>query len=111
MSDLTEIAVGNGYSLGGISLTPNGTDFPTVSEDDSADTGTVTIKNVVWTASGGPIPSDSAGATYAVLTNDIATAASGNREVLAYWSLGGARVVSDTQTLTVSAAKVQGAES
>lgn len=109
MSDLTQVATGNGYTTGGYQLTPGATDFPTIAEDDTADTGTTTIKDIVWTASGGTLPSDGNGATYAVLTDDNATVA--NRQVIAFWSLGGTRVVSDTQALTVSAAKIQGAES
>lgn len=85
MSDLTEIAAGNGYTAGGFQLTPNSTDFDTWTEDDSGDKGLVKIKNVYWTASGGPIPSDSNDATYAVLTDDNATVA--NREVYHYWNI------------------------
>jgi hypothetical protein len=59
----------------------------------------VQVKDIVWTASGGTLPSDGNGATYAVITDDNATVAS--RDVYHYGSLGGARVVSDTQTLTI----------
>lgn len=57
------------------------------------------IKDVAWTAAGGPIPSGGSGASYAVLLDDNGTIA--NREVLAYWSLTSARSVSTGQTLTL----------
>lgn len=99
MSDLTQVATGNGYSDGGTAVNRNSTDFDVWTEDDTNDKGFVQLKDFAWTASGGPIPSDSAGATYCVLTDDNATVA--NRDVFHYGSLGGARVVSDGQTLTL----------
>ena len=96
---MTEIADTNGYTTGGYQLTPGSTDFDVLTEDDSNDRGLVQIKDVVWTASGGPIPASGAGARYAILTDDNATVA--NREVLAYFDLSSDRSVSDGQTLTV----------
>lgn len=100
MADLTEIAAGNGYTAGGVALTGNSTDFPTVEEDDANDRARFVIRDVVWTASGGNLPASGNGALFAVLTDDNATPA--NREILHYWSLTSARTVSDGQTLTVS---------
>lgn len=97
--ELTEIAAGNGYTTGGYQLTPNDTDFDVHTEDDDNDRGLVQIKNIVWTASGGPIPASGDGARYAVLLDDNGTIA--NREVLAYWDLVSDRQVSDGQTLTL----------
>ncbi len=99
MTDLTEIAAGNGYVAGGQSVNRNATDFDVYTEDDTNDWALVQLKDFAWTASGGPIPSDSVGATYAVIGDDNATV--GSRLVYHYGSLGGARVVSDTQTLTL----------
>jgi hypothetical protein len=99
MSDLTEIAAGNGYTSGGYQLTRNATDFDTLTEDDNNDRGLVQIKDVVWTASGGSIPGSGDGARYAVLTDDNVTVAS--REIYAYWDLSSDRQVSDGQTLTL----------
>lgn len=93
LGDLTEIAAGNGYTAGGYQLSRNATDFDTLTEDDSGDMGTVAIKKITWTASGGNIPSSGDGALYAVITDDNATLAS--RKVIAYGSLGTARAVSD----------------
>lgn len=99
-SDLTEIAAGNGYTSGGAALSRNTTDFPTLTEDDVSDLGSIAIKDVVWTASGGPIPASGSVETYAVLLDDNATVA--NREVLGYFALTGASSVSDGQTFTAS---------
>jgi len=99
MSDLTEIAEGNGYTSGGSSLARDATDFDVLTEDDTNDKALVQVKDIVWTATGGPIPSDSDGATYAVITDDNATVAS--RDVYHYGSLSTARVVSEGQTLTI----------
>jgi hypothetical protein len=109
LSDLTEIAAGNGYTTGGYQLTPNSTDFDTHTEDDTNDRALVQIKDVVWTASGGNIPASGNGARYAVLLDDNATVA--NREVLAYWDLSSDRTVSDGQTLTLQDCELRLTES
>jgi hypothetical protein len=99
LSQLTEIAAGNGYTTGGYQLTPNGTDFDTLTEDDTADSGILMIKDLVWTASGGPIPASGNGARYAVLTDDNVTV--GSREVYFYWDLVTSVTVSNGQTITL----------
>lgn len=91
LGQMTEIAAGNGYTTGGYQLTPGATDFDTIAEDDGNDKGLVKIKDVVWTASGGSIPSSGGGARYAILTDDNGTVA--NREVYAYWNLTADRSV------------------
>lgn len=99
MADGTQIATGNNYTDGGFQLTPGGTDFDSHTEDDTNHRSDLQIKDVAWTASGGPIPSSGNGARYAVLTDDNATVA--NRQVIAFWDLTSDRSVSDTQTLTL----------
>lgn len=99
LGELTEIPDGNGYTSGGYQLTKNSTDFDVWTEDDTNDRGLIQIKDIVWTASGGPIPASGNGARYAVLTDDNATV--GSREVYAYWNLVSDRSVSDGQTLTL----------
>lgn len=99
LSQLTEIAAGNGYVTGGIQLTPNATDFDVLTEEDTLDQGILQIKNLVWTASGGNLPASGAGARWAVLLDDNVTV--GSREVLGYWDLASDRTVSATQTLTL----------
>ena len=99
LSDLTEIAAGNGYTTGGYELDRNGTDFDSLNEDDGNDRGDIQIKDVTWSASGGSIPGSGDGARYAVLLDDNGTV--GDREVLAYWDLSSDRTVSDGQDLTL----------
>lgn len=99
LSQLTEITAGNGYTTGGYQLTPNTTDFDTLTEDDSGDKGAVLLKDIVWTASGGSIPGSGSGARYACLIDDNATV--GSREVYAWWDLTSDRTVSTDQTLTL----------
>ena len=98
-SELTEIAAGNGYTTGGYSLARNSTDFDTLTEDDGGDVGLIQIKDVTWTASGGPIPSSGGGARYAVLLDDNGTV--GSREVWAYWDLVSDRSVQDGSPFTL----------
>jgi len=97
LSQVTEIATGNGYTE--TSLTPGATDFDSITENDTDDRGECQIKDLVWTASGGPIPSSGTGAYYAVLTDDNATEAS--REILGFFDLTGPVSVSDGQSLTL----------
>jgi hypothetical protein len=108
LGTLTQIATGNGYTDGGFSLTPGATDFDVHTEDDTGDVGFVQIKDVTWTASGGPIPSSGNGARYAVLTNDDGTVA--NREVLAYWDLTSDRSVQDGSPFTLRDLELRGTE-
>jgi hypothetical protein len=100
MAELTEIAAGNGYTAGGYSINRDATDWDTLTENDSDNTSTVLLKDVVWTASGGTLPVSGSGAAYAVLTDDNGTFNS--REVLAYHSLGGDVIVSSGQPLTIT---------
>ena len=98
LADLTEIADTQGYTEGGYSLTPNDTDFDVCAVADTDDVA-LQIKDVVWTASGGPIPESGGDARYAVLLGPNATPSA--RAVLAYWDLTSGRSVSDGQTLTL----------
>ena len=99
LSQLTEIAAGNGYTSGGFQLARNSTDFDSLTENDTNDRGEIQIKDVAWTASGGSIPASGNDARYAVLTDDNATV--GSRIVIAFWDLSSDRVVSSGQTLTL----------
>lgn len=108
LSELTEIAAGNGYTSGGISVALNTTDFDVRTEDDANDRALVQIKDLVWTAAGGNLPGSGAGARYAVLTDANATV--GDREIWAYWDLLTDIVVSDTQALTLQNLELRGSE-
>jgi len=109
MSDLTEIAAGNGYTSGGYQLTPGSTDFDTWTENDTSNKGIVQIKDVSWTASGGDIPDSGDDALYLVITDDNGTVA--NREVWTYHSLGGARSVGDGGVFKLENTEIDLAES
>lgn len=98
-SQLTEIAGGNGYTAGGIGLSPGVTDFDVHTEDDSGDKGYVQLKDIIWTASTGPIPASGNGARWAILTDNNAT--QGSRIVILYWDLSSDRSVSDGQSITL----------
>lgn len=105
VSSLTEIAAGNGYTAGGISLTPGGTDFDVLTEDDVNDRALVQLRDIVWTGSGGTLPASGDGARYMVLTDDNLTDSA--REVLVAWDLSSDRIVSDTQNLTIQDAELR----
>jgi hypothetical protein len=93
MAAVVEIAAGNGYDAGGITLTADGTDFPTVSQDDSGNRAFARMRDVSWTASGGAIPASGDGARYAALIDDNATPA--NRQLVGYGSLDVDRSVAE----------------
>ena len=105
LSDLTQIAVGDGYSNGGYQLTPGDTDFDVNTENDASDLANIQIKDVVWNASGGSIPASGNGARWAVLTTNEGTVA--NRQIIAYWDLVSDRMVSDSQSLTLQNCELQ----
>lgn len=104
-SDLNEIATGNGYTAGGISVARDSTDWDTLTEDDTNDRALVQIKDLVWTASGGNLPGSGNGARYACLTDDNGTL--GSRDVYAAWDLSSDRTISSGQTLTLQNCEIR----
>jgi hypothetical protein len=104
LADLTQIAVGNGYADGGMSVARDATDWPDLAEDDTGDKATLKAKDLVFTATGGPLPASGSGARYAVLLGPNATPSA--REVLFYWDLVSARSVSQDQTLTLQDSEI-----
>ena len=103
LSQLTEIANGNGYTTGGYELHPDTTDFDYILEDDALDKAILQIKNLIWTATGGPIPVSGNPARYAVLLDNNVTV--GSRQVICAWDLGGS--VSVTEGLPIALADCQ----
>jgi hypothetical protein len=99
LGDLTQIAAGNGYIAGGLSITPGGTFWPYLAEDDANDRAVMIATPTGWTGNGGPIPASGNGARWLVLTDDNATSAS--RDVFCFWDLGADRVVSNGQSLSL----------
>src|SRR3989304_4435437 len=55
-TDLTETPTGGGWAAGGLNVNRDTTDWDVRTEDDSADRALFQIKDMVWTASGGPTP-------------------------------------------------------
>lgn len=98
MGDVTEIPAGNGYTAGGLLLTPNATDFDSLIENDAADRAELQLKDCVFTAAGGPLPS--AGYAYhCALTDDNATVAL--REIYFIGSLQVGRQVTAGESITL----------
>lgn len=104
-SELTEIANGNGYTTGGLSLNRDSTDFDVLTEDDTNDRALIQLKDLTWTASGGSLPASGGGARWLCLTDDNAT--QGSREIDTFWDLVSDRSVSVGQTLTAQNAEIR----
>lgn len=112
LSQLVEIAAGNGYTrctenptTGGYTVSRDAIGFDVLTEDDTADKAKIQLANVTWTASGGPIPASGAGASYAVLLDNQATP-----NIIAFWDIRDPgqtpRQVSSGQPLTVQDAEL-----
>lgn len=99
-----EIATGNGYSAGGIDIEASATGFTADAQDDTGDTGDVTMKDGVYTASGGTIPSAGSGGRYAVLMDYNPTQANG--ELIAVYDLSADK--SSDVSITLSGFKLRG---
>lgn len=104
-ADLTEVPAGNGYTAGGISLSRNSTDWDVLTEDDGNNRALIQARDLVWTASGGSLPSSGSGARYLALTDDNATQSA--RDIVGTWDLASNRVVSSGQTLTIQNAEIR----
>lgn len=101
-TELTEIVTGNGYTAGnggGITVEDTATGFPTIDESAADDDWRAKIKDLTITASGGTIPPSGSGASYAVLTDDNATAASAL--VFAFFDLGSVVTIADGNSVTL----------
>lgn len=99
LGDLQEIAAGNGYTAGGVTIARDAVDWDVLTEDDGAGRAFAQMKNVVLTASGGPIPASGGAARSVVLLGPHATPAS--REVWAYWTEGAGFTIPSGQSLTI----------
>ncbi len=100
LTDLTEIATGNGYSAGGEAVARDiTTGFDSLTEDDTNDQAYLQLQNVEWTASGGSIPASGDGIRYPVLVDDA-----GN--VVCFWDLATFDSVSTGQKFTIQDAEI-----
>lgn len=104
-SPLVEVANGNGYTTGGISVTPGDVDFDVWTEDDTNDWALVQLDDLTWTATGGAIPISGDDPRYIVLTDPHATQAS--REIFVSWDLGDDYGVGQDQDLVVKDLEVK----
>ena len=106
LSDLNEIALGNGYPEGGLEITLDDTGIPVFAEVTTAPMRFYfRIQNTDFVASGGNLPASGLGARYVVLLDDNATPA--DRVVIGYYDLIAARAVSDTQKISVNGAELE----
>src|SRR4030042_3258037 len=85
MSELTEIAAGNGYTTGGVAFARSAAGWPTLDESDVSDFGLATAVDAIWIATAGALPPSGSGARYAVLTHDAGVVSA--REVLGWVDL------------------------
>ncbi len=100
MAALTEIAATHGYTAGGYALTPNTTDFPTLTEDDTNQFTELALKTIAWTAAAGDIPASGDPASYVVLTTDEGTPST--RQVIFYAILAAPVTVLSGQVYTIA---------
>lgn len=105
MSDVKEIAAGNGYVKGGIKFTGNTTDFPGLTEDDALDKAILKIRAVDIMANGGPIPKSGDPARYVAITGAGNTVAS--REIFWILDLGTDRKAVDQQKIEIEAITIE----
>ena len=102
LTDVTEIATGNGYAAGGTAIARTSGGFDVITEDDAADRAFIQAADVVYTASGGPIPASGLGARYAILLDDEATP-----NMIAFFDLSSDRTISNGQTLTLQDCEIR----
>lgn len=88
LANITEIAAGNGYSAGGMTL-------DTVTLSEASGTAKVTIADEVLTASGGSIGPF----RYVVIYNDTATSPAD--ALVAWYDYGSSITLADTETFTI----------
>lgn len=86
LSDITQVANGNGYTTGGTAV-------GSTAYSQTSGVGTLSGNDVVFTAAGGTVGPF----RYAVLYDDTAT----NDELIGYWDYGSSITLNDTETFTV----------
>lgn len=93
LSALTQVANGNGYTTGGVTVERSATGWDTFAQDDTSDKATCKAKDISWTASSGNIPASGNGPRYACLVDDAATP-----NLIAFWDLGSSLTILDGAT-------------
>lgn len=98
-AELSEIPIGNGYdTAGGVVVNRNATDWDVATEDDTANESHFELRDFVFTATVGDLPSSGFAAGIALLD---ANPTPSSREVLEYWMFQSLTKVSPGQTLTI----------
>lgn len=105
LGELTQIAVGSGYSDGGVPVARSVLGFDVLTRDDVADRAFIQLADVAFAAAGGAVPLSGSGARYVVLTDDAPVVA--NRAVLAWFDLQSVITLDDGQTLKVADAQLE----
>lgn len=103
LSELTQVSATNGYTNGGMTVSRSSTGFPSVTEDDTANTAYVSLATLTLTASGGSIGPFQ----YVVITGDGGTVA--NRETLAWFALPAAVTIPNGATWSGTSGVITGA--
>lgn len=100
LSQVAEIAAGNGYATGGVAVARSAVAWDVLTEDDALDRAIVQAADVALLPTGGPIPATGLPGTYVFLLDDNPTPSS--RDVLAYATLSPGPVsASDGQSITI----------
>lgn len=99
VSDLTQIATGNGYTSGGSAVARSAVGWDAIAENDTLDFARVDLATVTYTAAGGAIPASGDPLRYAAITDDDATVA--DREVILWWDLT-SQTIADAASLDLS---------
>ena len=102
LSDISEIVRTNGYAPQAVNA--NTTDFFGLAQDDLNDYATVTMRDVTWNASGGPIPATGS-VRYAVFTTNEPNEA--DRQVIGYWDFVTGRSVANGEAFTIETMRLR----
>jgi len=105
MSDVSEIAAGNGYTSGGQVLTRDSTGFPTISEDDVNNWARAVIRVFSFTASGGTLPASGGAINWVLITGPGAVVA--DREIYHFFQTAAPVSLASGQTWEVTGAEIR----
>lgn len=94
----SELATGNGYTAGGLTLTG-----VSVTQNDTSNRVDVTWDNATWSASGGSI-----GPSNGAIVYDNTPAAAGDKTVVMYFAFDSAITKTDGQVLTITDIAMKG---
>lgn len=103
-SDLTEVANGNGYTTGGVSVARDlSTGFKSLTEDDTNALASLKLQDVEWTGSGTGIPTSGEKPRYPAMKDD-------SNNIICWWDLGDETTVLNGQTLRLKEQQISAKE-